>query len=72
MKVLTYMGCRIGEADAAKKAQGFNWFVDLSKLGARQPSECPHFDQLPAAKAYVREQMLDEKPFNDDDGGASA
>ncbi len=71
MKSLEYMGFQIKEANAAAKAKGFRWYVNVSAAGARAEAQCPHFTQLPAAKAYIRENLKDEKPFNDDEGGAS-
>lgn len=71
MKSVQYQGYNIREASAAQQARGLRWWVDMSQIDARQEADCPHFAQLPAAKAFIRENLRDEKPANDDDGGGS-
>jgi hypothetical protein len=70
-RALEYQGYTIREADEAKQAEGFRWWVDMSQVDARSEAECPHFYQLPAAKAFIRENLRNEHPTNDDDGGGS-
>jgi hypothetical protein len=57
---LLYLGWFIVEASPARQAEGFRWCVDLSKVDARDLDDCPHFYQLPAAKGFIREELLDE------------
>jgi len=72
MKTINYMGYEIQETSPAQLALGFRWRVNPSLTGARGPDEMPLFHQLPAAKAFIRESLLNERPFNDDVGGGSS
>jgi len=71
MRTISYMGYQIQETTPAELELGFRWKVNTSQAGARSGAEMPKFHQLPAAKAYIRESLLNERPFNDDDGGGS-
>lgn len=62
---IRYMGYDIHPADDEDKARGFNWRVDTSQIGAMQSPTPPLFAQLPAAKAYIRETLCDERNVED-------
>jgi len=71
MRAIDYRGYQILETTEAELARGYRWKVNVSRVDARSGDEMPLFFQLPAAKAYIREELLEERPFNDDDGGGS-
>lgn len=68
---IKYMGYDICATDAETTRDGFRWYVDLSQIGARAPEENPKFTSIPPAKAFIREELLNEHPFADDDNGSS-
>ena len=71
MRTIVYKGYQILETTPAELQRGFRWKVNPSLVGALSSARMPLFYQLPAAKAYIREELLEERPFNDDEGGAS-
>lgn len=59
---MLFMGYEIKEANEEWQARGFKWWVQVSKIDARSEGDCPHFVALNAAKGFVREELLNERP----------
>jgi len=68
---MRYMSYDINEASGDWKDKGFNWWVQVSHIDARHENDCPHFFGVVAAKAYIREELLNEVPAGGLLGGGS-